>query len=230
MAMNTEEALLMKEAADKNGKLLMIGFVRRHGNDCDVIRENGEIKAVVIPENTSVELKNALSERGISFVEYDGTESDRQAKLTEVATANDSYFSLSFEGETPKKRGNFNFYGKDLMMETPAEDIAPAPATTEENLAVVPDGFAPVPEAEANVMQTENIESVTDADAPMAEGAPYYGESENVTPSDPFESRDIKTVGSPKVKAYVVEHPEVLPYFQEVANAMLGDLQNTVLI
>ncbi len=33
MAMNTEEALRMKAAAEKNGKLLMIGFVRRHGND-----------------------------------------------------------------------------------------------------------------------------------------------------------------------------------------------------
>ncbi len=33
MAMNTQEAIAMKEAAEKNGKLLMIGFVRRHGND-----------------------------------------------------------------------------------------------------------------------------------------------------------------------------------------------------
>lgn len=33
MAMNTAEALAMKEAAEKNGKLLMIGFVRRHGSD-----------------------------------------------------------------------------------------------------------------------------------------------------------------------------------------------------
>lgn len=33
MAMNTEQALQMKEAAEKNGKLLMIGFVRRQGND-----------------------------------------------------------------------------------------------------------------------------------------------------------------------------------------------------
>lgn len=33
MAMNTAEALQMKTAAEKNGKLLMIGFVRRHGND-----------------------------------------------------------------------------------------------------------------------------------------------------------------------------------------------------
>lgn len=33
MAMNTCEALAMKAAAEKNNKLLMIGFVRRHGND-----------------------------------------------------------------------------------------------------------------------------------------------------------------------------------------------------
>ena len=33
MAMNAKEAVAMKEAAEKNGKLLMLGFVRRHGND-----------------------------------------------------------------------------------------------------------------------------------------------------------------------------------------------------
>ncbi|MBQ6931325.1 MAG: Gfo/Idh/MocA family oxidoreductase [Clostridia bacterium] len=40
MAMNAEEAKQMLEAAKRNNKLLMIGFVRRHGNDCEVIREN----------------------------------------------------------------------------------------------------------------------------------------------------------------------------------------------
>jgi len=39
MAMNADQARAMKEAADKSGKLLMIGFVRRHGNDCRVLRE-----------------------------------------------------------------------------------------------------------------------------------------------------------------------------------------------
>lgn len=34
MAMNAEEAKAMQEAAEKNGKILMIGFVRRFGNDC----------------------------------------------------------------------------------------------------------------------------------------------------------------------------------------------------
>ena len=38
-AMNTAEAIAMKEAAEKNGKILMIGFVRRHGNDCELIKD-----------------------------------------------------------------------------------------------------------------------------------------------------------------------------------------------
>ncbi len=39
MAINAEEAMKMKEAADKNGRLLQIGFVRRFGNDCKVVRD-----------------------------------------------------------------------------------------------------------------------------------------------------------------------------------------------
>ena len=43
MATNVEDAIKMKEAAEKNGKLLMIGFVRRFGNDCDIIRDFNSI-------------------------------------------------------------------------------------------------------------------------------------------------------------------------------------------
>ncbi len=39
MAMNEQQAKAMKEAADRNGKLLMIGFVRRFGNDCAVVQD-----------------------------------------------------------------------------------------------------------------------------------------------------------------------------------------------
>jgi len=39
MAMNTKEAEAMKAAADKAGKLLMIGFVRRYGNDCALLKD-----------------------------------------------------------------------------------------------------------------------------------------------------------------------------------------------
>ena len=39
MATSTEEARRMKAAAEKNGKLLMIGFVRRFGNDCKIVSD-----------------------------------------------------------------------------------------------------------------------------------------------------------------------------------------------
>ncbi len=38
-AMSKEEALEMKKAAEESGKILMIGFVRRHGNDCAVLKD-----------------------------------------------------------------------------------------------------------------------------------------------------------------------------------------------
>lgn len=39
MATSAEEAMAMKEAAERNGKLLMIGFVRRYGNDCAILKD-----------------------------------------------------------------------------------------------------------------------------------------------------------------------------------------------
>lgn len=39
MAINTQEALAMEQAAKESGKLLMIGLVRRYGNDCEVVKD-----------------------------------------------------------------------------------------------------------------------------------------------------------------------------------------------
>lgn len=39
MSISKAKAEEMKEAADKNGKLLMIGFVRRFGNDCVILKD-----------------------------------------------------------------------------------------------------------------------------------------------------------------------------------------------
>lgn len=39
MAVSAEEARRMTDAAKRNGKLLMIGFVRRFGNDCQVLED-----------------------------------------------------------------------------------------------------------------------------------------------------------------------------------------------
>jgi len=39
MAMNAEEAVKMQKAAERSGKLLMIGFVRRFGNDAAILKD-----------------------------------------------------------------------------------------------------------------------------------------------------------------------------------------------
>ncbi len=39
MAMNEAEAIEMQKTAEKNGKLLQIGFVRRFGNDADILKK-----------------------------------------------------------------------------------------------------------------------------------------------------------------------------------------------
>ena len=70
------------------------------------------------------------------------------------------------------------------------------------------------------------IDSMTDTDAPPEMEAPYY-ESEPVKVNDPMEGRYPEDVGKRSVKAYMYENPEVKPFFQQEANAMLGELQNT---
>ena len=108
-----------------------------------------------------------------------------------------------------------------------ANDATTTEGTVSNMEQVAPDEFAPATEEEATATQSERLDSLTDADAPPEVDAPYYGEYEEATPADPFENRDIKDVGNRKVNAYMYENPEVKPFFQEAANIMLGDLENT---
>ena len=55
MSITVEEARIMKETADKNGKLLMIGFVRRFGNDMKVLKDfidNGSLGEIYYAKAT----------------------------------------------------------------------------------------------------------------------------------------------------------------------------------
>jgi len=79
-------------------------------------------------------------------------------------------------------------------------------------------------EADESATRRENLESLDDADAPPETEAPYYGESEDVAPVDPFENRDMKEVSKDrKAKAYMYENPEVKPFFQAEAEILLGE-------
>jgi hypothetical protein len=108
-----------------------------------------EVAVFVIPRNADVKLKQELLNRGYSIAEYDpDIEGDRQ----KVVNSFEEYkFSLSNVGETPKKYGNFNFYGKDLKF-APTEDIAPIQETVSKTETV--DDYAPMP-SEPNAYELE---------------------------------------------------------------------------
>ncbi len=153
------------------------------------------------------------------------------------AERNDIRNSLSGAGQTQKRYGNFATPASDLRLEAAPvrEDIAPAQEAAQEAAPVrattataQEDEYEPISEAEANALQEESLASLGDADAPPETDAPYYGESEDMAPDDPFEDRDIKEVGNRKVKAYMYENPEVKPFFQDEAKIMLGELERTI--
>ena len=55
MAMNADEAIAMEEAAKKSGKMLQIGFVRRFGNDCAILKQfvdNGDFGEIYYAKAT----------------------------------------------------------------------------------------------------------------------------------------------------------------------------------
>ncbi len=161
------------------------------------------------------------------------TFNSEQAKYvtnTEPTENVDMRYSLSAEGETSKRSNSRGTYGEDILLEKAPtkEDVTPVNETTSSEMEQVADDFAPMTEEEANALQSERLDSFTDEDAPPVAEASYYGESEDVTPSNPFEERDIKDVGKRNVKAYMYENPEVKPFFQAEANVMLGELRDTV--
>ncbi len=151
-------------------------------------------------------------------------------------SAPDIRYSLSTSGDAARTGGGYAVYGDNIRVRDKSEfDFAPLPPvqeTVQETSTVtdtedypIMDNSAPMTEEDAN--SYDGLEGITDADAPPVMDAPYYGENEEAAPTDPFEDRDIKDVGNRKVKAYMYENPEVKPFFQEEANVMLGDLQNT---
>ena len=130
--------------------------------------------------------------------------------------------SLSFKDEAPVRRRRSDIYGSDVRLETvaPVQDSAQVPVQETVEEPMFPDDLAPVE------YDAEQFDSLTDTDAPPEMEAPYY-ESQPVTVDDPMEGRFPEDMGKRSIKAYMYENPEVKPFFQQEARAMLGELINT---
>ena len=206
-----------------------------------------EVAVFIIPRNADVKLKQELLNHGYSIAEYDPeVDGDRSRVVNQFEQYK---FSLSDAGTAPARRGRgYAVYGDRIRVHDPAEnDFAPLGAYTapvQEDIAPVANDsvnevvnnsvntsdvdYAPYSEAEAGALRDEGFANITDADAPPEVDAPYYGEEGEIPePDNPFEDRDIKDVGSQKVKAYMYENPEVKPFFQAEANVLLGEWERT---
>ena len=201
-----------------------------------------EIQAVVIPNDTDAGLKQELSDRGFYVVEYDPSiESDRQNKIDQFDNLK---FSLSNQSEDIAPIGNYNVYGRDVLL--PVRETASTEEVTEEILPTreTVEEIAPVRETVnmgnpltgedlpyVEQQGTDAFNSITDDMAPVETEEPIYEEDEPAAdPVNPLEAdgRDIEDVGKRSIKAYMYENPEVKPFFQAEAEYMLNDLKNSV--
>lgn len=136
----------------------------------------------------------------------------------------DVRYSLSENEVVPRRYGNYNVYGRDIALE---QDIAPV----KEIDRFAPD-YAPLTEEQANERDAERSgdEFVEVPDDYDLDDLIYNGAFANhPKPPDPFIDRDIWEVGRDrKAKAYMYEHPEVKPFFQQEAEYMLGELNRSV--
>jgi hypothetical protein len=73
----------------------------------------------------------------------------------------------------------------------------------------------------------QRVATLDDADAPPEMEAPYQAESDPVNVENPFDDRDWYEVSKRNVKAYMYENPEVKPFFQDEALALMSELNDT---
>jgi len=176
-----------------------------------------------ITEWESKELSNGRAQIAIAF-------DSNQFKNVDNATPTDNpdiNLSLSRKGQDIAPTGNFNIYGKDIALEGPVQETeAPMQTATED----VVDEYAPITADQLDELEaqySERLATLDESDMPAEVEEPYYEENP-VDVQDPLADRDIQEVGNRKVKAYMYENPEVKPYFQEEAQNMLFELQNSV--
>ena len=185
--------------------------------------------------------------------------------------------SLSEQGEAPMRRSSFDTFGKDIRLETVAEnatveETAPNTETVLDNAETMFPADVPVQtqierleaekaeiesklaidienaelndrwfeiqdriealRAEEDAEQTDRLASLEDADAPPELEAPIYEDApfedgQAVDVVDPFADRDVPHGNEgKKVNAYMYDNPEVKPFFQAEALALMEELNN----
>ena len=134
-----------------------------------------EAAAYIIPDNAPAKLFEGLNSKGLPYKTYKaGDEADRLRVLNGLLEEQpDLRFSLSEIGETPDNHGlaplnKFRYYGKDMKLvdfSNPEADTNAEPNAPVADAEMFADDLAPIAD------DPERFDSLTDADAPVAESA-----------------------------------------------------------
>ena len=125
-------------------------------------------------------------------------------------------------GQTELYKSLNEYYAKGTVTQ-PSIDLTPTSQDIVEQQGQ--EAFNNITDNEAPI-DVKNM-SFEDAVDELMWNEEYETTSPEQTPS-PFDNRDIDEVGKRNVKAYQYENPEVRPYFQEEAQNMMWDLDNTI--
>ena len=145
--------------------------------------------------------------------------------------ADDIRYSLGNQDIAPSRN---DIYGSDIKLQV-EEAIAPLKeeiAELKEELAPVKDEYRALTEEDLPYLEQqyeEDFKNIDESNMPIEQENTTPEADDEITATKSLEDvRDFDEVGSRKVKAYQYENPEVMPYFQEMARYMLGDLENSV--
>lgn len=182
----------------------------------------------------SSDVSNNIIPQNGSFVNpQDGVVSNVESGLSteEMSAKADALFEEWKALRSVKNRTE----AQNLRLSELAEQIdaldkaAKNPANATKTGDVLADDIAPLNVEEQSAMDRERLASLTDSDMPPIPEAPYYeAPTRTGTPSNPFTGRDYDEIGKRGTKSFMEENPETIPYFQEAAQEMLGDLQNSI--
>ena len=146
----------------------------------------------------------------------------------------DINLSLSKQREQIAPSGNYNVYGEDVKLQQTIAPLQEEIQTLTESVNELKEQLAPVQEVKfaptpQNIVEQQGQEAFNNIDEssmPMETDDYIPDESGKMTSSKSlFETRNYEELGNRKINAYQYDNPEVKPYFQAEAQAMLGDLK-----
>ena len=128
-----------------------------------------EVGVFVIPNNADVKLKQELLNRGYAIAEYDPSIDGHRQQV--VNQFEDYKFSISDKGQTFKKYGTWNVYGKDIALDAPVrEDVqSPTKETTKYSVEEMFPDVAPI-EQELEQLEAERAEIYSGLETAVATG------------------------------------------------------------